>query len=281
MKYKRLSPLRYPGGKAKILDFIIKIIEENACVNAQYVEPYAGGAGVALGLLISGYVSKIHINDVDPAISAFWEIILNNTEQFIKKIYDTKITIFEWEKQKIVYNNLENYNKFDRAFSVFFLNRSNRSGVITGGCIGGKQQNGQYKIDARFNKENLVKRIENIAQYKDKIKIYNQDTIELLEHNKKEFKNAIIYLDPPYYKKGYCLYKNYYKHNDHVKIFNIVRELYGYWIVSYDNVPQILEIYSGIKKKEFNVKYSAGNNKIGKEIMFFSNNLKIPNIKVC
>lgn len=280
MKFKRLSPLRYPGGKAKILDFIIKLIEENNCSDSQYVEPYAGGAGVALGLLMSGYVSKIHINDIDPAISAFWKTILKDTDRFTRKIYDTKITVEEWEKQKNIYKRLKSYNNFDKAFALFFLNRCNRSGVITGGCIGGRQQNGHYKINARFNKKNLISRIEKIAGYKQQIKIYNQDTVDLLRKNKGKFKNAIIYLDPPYYEKGYCLYKNFYKHDDHLEIASIVRQLEGYWIVSYDNVPQIINIYSEVNKKEFNISYSAGKKKIGKEIMFFSNNLVIPTIPI-
>ncbi|MDA3800376.1 MAG: DNA adenine methylase [Kiritimatiellae bacterium] len=280
MKLKRLSPLRYPGGKAKILDFIIKVIEENNCLNSPYVEPYAGGAGVALGLLLGGYVSRIHINDIDQAIFSFWKSIITETDEFIQKVHDTPVTISEWNKQKDIYKNLCDYTELERGFSAFFLNRCNRSGILTGGCIGGKEQKSKYKLDARFNKNNLIKRIERIATYKDKIELYNQDTLALLQENKNEFKNAIIYLDPPYYEKGFCLYKNFYKHDDHVRIADILSQLSGHWIVSYDNVPEIMDIYSGVVNREFNISYSIGQNRKGKEIMFFSPKLKVPNISI-
>jgi len=276
MSLKRLSPLRYPGGKSKILDYIIKIVEKNNLINSEYVEPYAGGAGVALGLLIGGYVSKIHINDIDIGIHAFWNEIINNTDNFIKKIKDTPICIEEWEKQRNIYLDLDSFSDLEKGFATFFLNRCNRSGIVKGGCIGGKNQSGEYKLNARFNKENLIQRIETIASFRDKINVYNQDTLNLLKEKKTNFKNAIIYLDPPYYEKGYCLYKNHYKHVDHVNIAKAVRKLNGHWIVSYDNVPEIIDIYSDIPRREFNISYSAGKTKKGKEIMFFSNNINIP-----
>ncbi len=275
------SPLRYPGGKGKILSFMIELIKLNKLENIEYVEPYAGGAAVALGLLINGFVNKIHINDSDMAIHAFWYSILNYTELFIKKIISTPITVEEWRNQKNIYNNIDQYSILEVGFSAFFLNRCNRSGVLKGGLIGGYEQKGNWKIDARFNKQDLIKRIERIALFKDKIKLYNEDTAELLENNKETFKNCILYLDPPYYEKGYQLYKNHYKPSDHEKISALVKELNCYWVVSYDNVKPIVALYKNIKKRVFNISYSAGKNRSGKEVMFFSKNLKVPKREVC
>lgn len=275
------SPLRYPGGKGKILSFMIDLIKLNKLENIEYVEPYAGGAAVALGLLINGFVNKIHINDSDKAIHAFWYSILNYTELFIKKIISTPITVEEWRNQKNIYNNIDQYSILEVGFSAFFLNRCNRSGVLKGGLIGGYEQKGNWKIDARFNKQDLIKRIERIALYKDKIKLYNEDTAELLENNKETFKNCILYLDPPYYEKGYQLYKNHYKPRDHERISALVKELNCYWVVSYDNVKPIVALYKNIKKRVFNISYSAGKNRSGKEVMFFSKNLKVPKREIC
>ncbi len=280
MNFKRLSPLRYPGGKSKILDFIIKLIQENDCIGAEYVEPYAGGAGVALGLLMGGYVSQIHINDFDRGIYSFWSSIITNTDRFIKKIEQTPISIEQWREQQFIYRNMDNFSELDIGFATFYLNRCNRSGIITGGCIGGKEQKGTYKLDARFNKTNLIKRIKKIASFGDKINLYNDDTLSMIKNNYNNFKDMILYLDPPYYVKGYCLYKNSYKHNDHVEIAKILKELNGHWIVSYDNVPEIVDIYSGVYKREFNINYSAGKVKRGKEVMFFSDQLVVPNIDI-
>ena len=275
------SPLRYPGGKGKILSFMIDLIKLNKLENIEYIEPYAGGAAVALGLLLNNKVSQIHINDSDKAIYAFWDSVLNYTDEFIQKIEETPITVEEWRIQKSIYNNIKQHSDLDIGFSAFFLNRCNRSGVLKGGIIGGYEQKGNWKIDARFNKQDLIKRIEKIALHKDKIKLYNEDTAELLENNKKTFKNCILYLDPPYYEKGYQLYKNHYKPSDHEKISKLVKELNCYWVVSYDNVDPIIALYDNIPKREFNISYSAGKNRSGKEIMFFSNNLQIPNKKIC
>ena len=276
MSFKRLSPLRYPGGKAKILEFIIKLIETNNSIGKHYVEPYAGGAGVALGLLINGYVSDVHINDIDDGIYSFWKSILKETDLFIEKIYNTPITLDEWKIQKYIYNNLGDFSCFEKGFATFFLNRCNRSGVITGGCIGGKDQLGEYKLDARFNKDDLVKRIKRIAQYSDHIHLYNEDTYLLLQNNPLKFSESIIYLDPPYYEKGYCLYRNHYGHQDHVRLADLLKKLNTLWIASYDNVPEIIDIYSGLRKREFNIHYSAGQKKQGKEVMFFSDLVVIP-----
>ena len=275
------SPLRYPGGKGKILSFMIDLIKLNKLENIEYIEPYAGGAAVALGLLLNNKVSQIHINDSDKAIYAFWDSVLNYTDEFIQKIEETPITVEEWRIQKSIYNNIEQYSVLDIGFSAFFLNRCNRSGVLKGGIIGGYEQNGKWKIDARFNKTELTARIKRIAEYKEKIHLYNKDTAELLENNKTKFKNCILYLDPPYYEKGYQLYKNHYKPSDHEKISKLVKELNCYWVVSYDNVDPIIALYDNIPKREFNISYSAGKNRTGKEVMFFSSNLQIPNKKIC
>ncbi len=275
------SPLRYPGGKGKILSFMVDLVKLNKLENIEYVEPYAGGAAVALGLLLNNIVRKIHINDSDKAIHAFWSSILNYTDAFISKINNTPVTVDEWKNQKNIYNNIEKYSALEVGFSAFYLNRCNRSGVLKGGLIGGYEQNGNWKIDARFNKQDLIKRIERIALFKDKIKLYNEDTAELLENNKETFKNCILYLDPPYYEKGYQLYKNHYKPSDHEKISALVKELNCYWVVSYDNVKPIVALYKNIKKRVFNISYSAGKNRSGKEVMFFSKNLKVPKREVC
>ncbi|GBR76667.1 DNA-methyltransferase [Candidatus Termititenax persephonae] len=279
---KLYSPLRYPGGKAKILDFMKELIETNHfSENTVYVEPYAGGAAVALGLLIEGYVSEIYVNDFDPAIYSFWKFcIKKNHKKFIEKIRKTKITIKEWYTQSKIYNRSK--EGFNLGFATFFLNRCNHSGIMKGGVIGGLEQTGKYKIDCRFNKEDLISRIETISKYKDKIQVYHEDTKNFLCRTdmQKILQNCLLYLDPPYYKKGKQLYKNFYTHKDHQDIANIMRNLNGKWVVSYDNRTEIQNLYSGFKKKEFNLTYCAGPIAKGAEVMFFSNELNfIPELQ--
>jgi len=275
---KFYSPLRYPGGKNKLAKFIALICEKNN-INGHYVEPYAGGASVALYLLINGYVKEITINDLDRGVYAFWYSVLNDTEKFCKKIKNTKITVENWEKFKKIHANAGNAKLFDLGFATFFLNRTNRSGLIDGGVIGGKTQKGKYKIDCRFNKKELIERINIIASYKKKIHLYNLDASDLIDKIQQENKNpnAIFYFDPPYYLKGPSLYMNYYNEYDHEEISRKIQKIKNMrWIVSYDNVPEIRKLYKNFRKKEYSLPYNAHTIKTGKEVLFFSRNLLIP-----
>jgi len=274
------SPLRYPGGKNKLAKFLGLICKQNN-IDGHYVEPYAGGASVALFLLFNNYVSKITINDIDRSIYAFWYSVLNDTDNLCELIKNTKINISNWKKYQKIQKEKETATLLDLGFSTFFLNRVNRSGVIKAGVIGGKEQKGNYKMNCRFNKEDLINRIRKIAEKKDKINIYQLDAKDLIKKIQKESKNkkTIFYFDPPYYLKGKSLYVNHYKPEDHEKIGEMIKKIKNSrWIVSYDNVPEIKNIYKPHRKIEYSFFHTAHTAKMGQEILFFSNNLLIPKI---
>ena len=172
-KYK--TPLRYPGGKQKIAPFIVEILEENDLVGGQYVEPYAGGAGVAIELLLRDVVSHIHLNDSCPAVFSFWHSILNETEEFCRRISRTPLNIDMWKKQREIFVNSKSADRLDLGFAMFYLNRCNHSGILSGGVIGGLNQNGKWKMDARFPRNELIRRIEAIAEKKRYIHLRNWD----------------------------------------------------------------------------------------------------------
>ena len=271
------SPLRYPGGKNKLAKFIAKICVDNN-VHNHYVEPYAGGAAVALYLLMESKVSKITINDFDRSIYAFWHSVLKDTKKLCNLIEKTDITIKNWQKAKEVQRNKKRATLLELGFSTFFLNRTNMSGIINAGVIGGIEQKGKYKIDCRFNKKDLISRIKKIAEYKKNITIYNLNAVELIKKiQKKElYSQTIFYFDPPYYLKGSSLYVNYYNHADHKEIAKMIKKIKkSEWIISYDNTSQIQKIYNWVNKKiEYSVSHTAREAKRGKEVLFFSKNLK-------
>ena len=269
------TPLRYPGGKSSLLSFFGSIIEKNGLKNVQYVEPYAGGAGAAISLLILGKVDSIVINDLDQAVFAFWKAITEDTDSFIRRIRETPLTINEWYRQREVYRH-KDADLFDLGFATFFLNRTNRSGILEGGVIGGKNQTGKWLLDARFNKENLIRKIEIIAEHKQNIEVMNEDGLEVI----RRFANmptVLFYVDPPYYFKGSLLYLNSYNHNDHSRLAELLNSLTETrWIVSYDNVPQVRALYSTrAKQYEFSLYYHAHASKEGSEIMVLSDNLEL------
>jgi len=277
---KFYSPLRYPGGKNKLAKFIALICIKNN-VSGQYIEPYAGGAAVALYLLMNNHVSKIVINDIDRSIYAFWYAILKHTNKFCNLINKTEVNVENWKKFKEIQKNKKTADLFELGFSTFFLNRTNVSGIIDGGIIGGVNQDGKYKINCRFNKKELIERIKEIALHKKNIKIFNLDALDLIEKiNKKSINSKMIfYFDPPYYMKGESLYLNHYKHKDHKKVSDRIKKIKNAkWIVSYDNTPEIKKLYNNCQKKEYSFYHTAREAKIGKEILFFCRSLNIPAI---
>lgn len=267
------SPLRYPGGKNKLAPFIAKICADNS-INGHYIEPYSGGAAVSLFLLFEGFVKNIIINDNDRSIYAFWHSVLNNSDKLCDKISSTPVTIEEWKRQREVQKNKENCDLLELGFSTFFLNRTNRSGIIKGGVIGGINQCGDYKLDCRFNKDDLIKRIKSIAQQRDNISLYNEDALNLLDMDcvcNSNPNNMLIYFDPPYYVKGQSLYTNYYKKNHHKLLCDRIKNLRNInWLVSYDDADEIKLLYSDYPKIEYCINHTASSSKKGKELIFLS-----------
>jgi DNA adenine methylase len=270
------SPLRYPGGKTQFYFTVANILETNNLTGCVYVEPFAGGAGVALKLLLEGKVNRVILNDNDNNIYSFWYSILNYTNRFIKKIQDTDITVEEWRKQKKIIATSNSV--FKKGFATFFLNRTNRSGILSSNPIGGLEQKGNFKIDCRFNKNRLIDRIKRIANKKDKIEISNLDAKEFIKEFK-IFETSFWFIDPPYYHKGKQLYLNYFTHSDHVAlnkiIFSHLRN--SYWILTYDICDQIQKIYMDANKSIITLRYSAAVKRKAGEYMFYRN-LVIDNV---
>ncbi len=272
------SPLRYPGGKQKIAPFVYEILEENDLLGGHYVEPYAGGAGVAIDLLVKGKVSHIHLNDSCPAVYAFWHSILKYPQEFCRRVLTASMTIEEWQKQRDIINNPKGVERFDLGFAMFFLNRCNRSGILRAGVIGGMKQDGRWKMDARFNRNELIRRIELISDYKTKIKIRNWDAEKFIKQYIPRLPDdTLIYCDPPYFNKADKLYNNHYAPEDHQRIAGVIQEEIKHpWIVSYDNTNEILFNYSDRRKFTYALRYNAAKAYQGSEIFIFSDDLEIP-----
>lgn len=272
------SPLRYPGGKGRLAPFMKIIIEKTGHFGGTYIEPFAGGAGIAIDLLLNDIVSEIVINDFDKGIYSFWRAILTETERFIEDINNASLNISEWEHQHGVYLTQQNKYSYELGFATFYLNRTNRSGIIKGGVIGGKKQSGKWTMEVRFNKEHLIERICEIAMRKHQIHLYNKDINSfLLNYAPKYSDNTLIYFDPPYYEKGRELYMNFLQHKDHVRIKSEIERLKKVdWVITYDDCPEILELYHDHICKRINWSYSAAIKRAVNEIVIFRRAGMIP-----
>ncbi|MFL5330319.1 MAG: DNA adenine methylase [Gemmataceae bacterium] len=265
------SPLRYPGGKQILARILSHLIRLNGLEGGVYVEPYAGGAGAALSLLYGEHVRQVIINDADVRIFAFWHSVLNRTKQLVELIQETPLSVAEWRKQRETYLRPKRNSLLRVGFAAFYLNRCNRSGIIAnGGLIGGLQQKGQWKLDARFNRSDLARRVERVAGYGDRIQVYNLDAMALLKQEIPKpglVGRSFVYLDPPYYSKGSQLYLNHYVPNDHIELSRFLHSAQFTWALSYDNVPAIRKLYSDFRQISFNLGYSARAWRIGKELL--------------
>lgn len=272
---KIFSPLRYPGGKNKTYDYVNYLCKKYNLTT--YIEPFAGGAAVALRLLLNKNVKKIIINDYDRSIYAFWNVVKNSSEELIEMIIKTPITMNEWYKQREIQLNKDKVeNEIELAFSTFFLNRTNRSGIIKAGVIGGKKQNGTYKMDCRFNKEVLIKRIKLIATFSEQIMVFNDDAKDFIKNEIVKTNDSITFFDPPYYKKGPELYTNFYTHNDHVELSEVIKEYMKdkHWILTYDITNEINSLYDEFDSVKYYLNYSIVKPTKGQEFMYFSDKTK-------
>jgi DNA adenine methylase len=272
------SPLRYPGGKGVLSDFMIDVILRNNLEGCIYIEPFAGGAGAALTLLFEGVVRELYLNDADITISAFWHSVLRETDKLLKMINDTPVTIDEWQRQKTILLD-EREDLLTLGFAAFFLNRCNRSGIIySAGPIGGYKQSGSWAIDVRFNKYSLKKRIEKIALYKNKIIISNSDVIDFLKTIPVELLSAaFIYLDPPYFMKGKKLYMNYFQEDDHIKLSEHIGGWDNmHWLMTYDDVKFIRNLYNRYRQFSYRLNYSLQAKRKGEELLITPPNIYLP-----
>lgn len=270
------TPLRYPGGKSQLTAFVEHTIELNNIENAIYCEPFSGGAGVAISLLLGGKVNSIILNDLDTAIYSIWYAILNDTERFLHEIDTVDLSISTWHQQRNIYDLMRDHKdySFELAFAAFFLNRTNRSGIITGGPIGGMEQAGPYKLDCRFNKETLSSKIRAIAEYRNNIELHNLDAIDLIKkilHQQPNDK-LFIFFDPPYYQQGKNLYKDSFNDETHQQLAMVINTLRAYhWIITYDDNQKIEQIYGTDNTvMRYTLQYMAQTKRREQELFFHS-----------
>ena len=276
----RFSPLRYPGGKGKLAKFVAELIRLNGLEDGLYVEPYAGGAAVAWELILTGRVRRVHVNDLSRPVYAFWRCVLDRTDELTRLVADTPLDLETWARMKRTFGRDGDGDDLALGYAMFYLNRTNRSGILNGGPIGGRAQTGTWNMDARYNRRELIARIERISQARRRITLTNLDATDLLKGYAASWSpKTLVYLDPPYFNKGPELYYNFYQQGDHASVARAVRTLRRVpWIVSYDDVAPIHALYRDQSWLQYQIGYSARNRTKGREAMFFSAGLHVPQV---
>ncbi len=243
-RFGTLSPLRYPGGKASLAGFFADIIDFIDIKNATYIEPYAGGAGAGIALLREGLVDHLVINDIDPAVHAFWHSAVNENKKLLYRVQRTPLTVEEWRRQRDIYQAGDTSDLVRLGFAFFYLNRTNRSGFLNAGVIGGQAQTGRYLIDARFNRLTLADRLKAVGKLAEQITVSDLDGRSVIAAHAEDSR-AFMYIDPPYVQAGSHLYLNAFEGRDHKALGETVRAVTkAHWLVTYDTSPLIEQIYS-------------------------------------
>ena len=271
-----LSPLRYPGGKRRLAPMVMRLLDQNGLRDVHYVEPYAGSAAIALALLFGEYASVVHINDLSRPVYSFWHSVLNNTDALCDRVQRVEVTMDEWRRQRAVYDNRDAADLDDLGFATLFLNRTNRSGIVGGGVIGGKQQAGAWGLDARFTRGELVRRIKRVGRYRNRIRLYGRDALDFTNSILPTLRNSFTFYDPPYIENGGGLYLNTYTIDDHHQLAARVGQLSDPWVVTYDSAAVQERLHASRRRLRYRLSYSAQGRHKADEVMFLADGLTLP-----
>lgn len=276
MRY--LSPLRYPGGKARLAPFFARLIRAQIPAPTHYAEPYAGGAGAALRLLTDGAVDHIHINDLNVGVAAFWRTITapNGANAFCQLINNTLVTVEQWNHQRAIYQAGKG-DDLALGFATFFLNRTNRSGILDAGPIGGFEQVGKWKIDARYNKSALIERVKHVAALGDRIHVTQLDGLDFLTTMEAHATDVLVYADPPYVEQGGRLYLHAFNGDDHKALAEKLQAAKYPWLLTYDDQRIVWDdLYDAARCARFDIAHTAAIQHVGKETIVYGPTLTVP-----
>lgn len=271
-----VSPLRYPGGKATLAGFIARVIASQSHRPQQYVEPFAGGAGAALKLLVDEHVEHVVLNDIDAGVAAFWRAVFRRTDELVWRVLNWKVSLAAWRRHRRTYMS-KCGDDVELGFATLFLNRTNRSGILDAWPIGGLDQTSKWGIDARFNARGLAARIRRLSAYASRVTVCEEDGVGLVGRYIGD-RSSFVYADPPYLQKGDGLYLDTLEWSDHQRLAAELRGSSG-WFLTYDadaRVPE--ELYCGMRYAAFDISHTARARHLGKEYAVFARDLVVPSL---
>ena len=261
--------------------YLSQLVREQNPRPKSYAEPFAGGAGAALKLLVDEVVKTIHINDLAPGVAAFWRSVFNSTDALCSLILNASVSIDDWHRHRSIFERPQDHDDLELGFATFFLNRCNRSGILTARPIGGLEQTGTWKIDARFNRNELASRIALLGNYRRRVSVTQLDAKDFLLGIEDQGSSVLVYVDPPYIVQGEDLYLDSLSYADHVALARYLAGTSLPWILTYDAAEQVTDdLYKGFRAAQFNIAHTAQKQHVGSEYVVFSDVLDVPSLNL-
>jgi DNA adenine methylase len=275
-----VSPLRYPGGKASLSPYLVNLLEAQRPRPSIYIEPFAGGAGAALHLLVDEHVDQIVINDLNPGIAAFWRCVFTRPDELCEMIRVTAVDIDTWHEQGRIYADAATQTELALGFATFYLNRTNHSGILNARPIGGLSQKGRWKIDARFNRNDLITRIHLLGRYGDRVTVRQEDAVDFLTEAGSALGRCFLYVDPPYLGQGPDLYLDTMSWDDHKLLAAALQDRHRLWMLTYDIDTRVIdELYPGHRSAWFDIAHTAARQHVGREYAVYSRHLRVKTLE--
>ncbi|WP_281380166.1 DNA adenine methylase [Brevundimonas mediterranea] len=250
------GPLRYPGAKSNLAAYVAEFIETNCLVGIAFCEPFAGSAAVSRHLLSKNLVDHAYLYEIDPGLYSFWKSAFDNTDELIDRVYSTKATLDEFDRQTAVLSDRgeSNFRTLDKGFAFLFLNRTSYSGIVGAGPIGGRSQASDYPIDCRYNARALASQIRALSLIGPRVTVSNSDGIAAISE---AGPNIFIYADPPYFSNGKKFYRDYFKVFDHYRLRKGLINSRAHWLLSYDYDHKVEYLYRNIPSSIISLYHSA------------------------
>jgi DNA adenine methylase len=280
-----ISPLRYAGSKRKLFNYLERVLTHNKFLPQVLVEPFVGGGNIFLNFLSHHEGSTAVIADKDELVYSFWKTLFSDPKYLVNFIRKAKVNLKTFDYYRYISSHSTGFSRRQLAETCLFLNRTSFSGILndSAGPIGGREQKSIYKINCRFGRKNLIKKIKNISAFKNRVVILPYSWEETLKYvaTKIEYKNAslLFYLDPPFYKKADQLYRYHFDDITHKNLRDRLVKLEYPWILSYDRVKEIQNLYSAFTRINISMPYSINSpaKRLEKELIITP--LKLPRIK--
>ncbi len=229
------SPLRYPGGKNRAVNFISQYIPSDF---DSFREPFVGGGSVFIHTKQRYPDRQFWINDLYSLLHVFWSELQNNAEQVIAQVEAWRRDFSNGvELYRFLNENIDSFDPIQQAAAFFTYNRITFSGTTLSGGFS------NAAFEKRFT-DSSISRLSAVVPLLGDIQITNFDYADVVNA---PGENVFIFLDPPYYSATksalYGTNGNMHKSFDHERFAQTMRNCNHRWLITYDDCPYIRSLF--------------------------------------